>query len=82
MARSVEPRISRAYGLDCDPDALSPAEAARLGHPPQAKEPACPRSVHPNRAYDTGDGIHANIAGQQALADFVSLPMLSSSAAR
>ena len=44
------------------------------------KDPLKPNNIA--RAYDTGDGIHANIAGQQALADFVSLPMLSSPAAR
>lgn len=41
-------------------------------------DPVKPNSIAP--AYDTGDGIHANIAGQQALADIVSLPMLASSA--
>ncbi|MEV0643127.1 GDSL-type esterase/lipase family protein [Streptomyces sp. NPDC050619] len=40
------------------------------------KDPLEPNSINP--AYDTGDGVHANIAGQQALADYVSLPMLSS----
>lgn len=38
--------------------------------------------LEPNRilpAYDNGDGIHADAAGQQALADFVSLPMLARS---
>ncbi|MFJ2260899.1 SGNH/GDSL hydrolase family protein [Streptomyces sp. NPDC087844] len=44
------------------------------------KDPLKPNSINP--AYDTGDGVHANIAGQRALADFVSLPMLLSSAAR
>lgn len=43
-------------------------------------DPVKPNSINP--AYDLGDGIHANIAGQQALADIVSLPMLASSAAR
>ena len=38
------------------------------------RDPLRPNSILPD--YDTGDGIHANIAGQQALADFVSLPML------
>jgi lysophospholipase L1-like esterase len=38
------------------------------------KDPLHPNSIDP--AYDNGDGIHANAAGQQALADFVSLPML------
>ncbi|MFD0307912.1 SGNH/GDSL hydrolase family protein [Streptomyces sp. NPDC127119] len=44
------------------------------------KDPLKPNSINP--AYDTGDGVHANIAGQRALADFVSLPMLVSSTAR
>jgi lysophospholipase L1-like esterase len=39
------------------------------------KDPLKPNSILP--AYDNGDGIHANAAGQQALADFVSLPMLA-----
>jgi hypothetical protein len=39
------------------------------------KDPLAPNSILP--AYDTGDGIHANIAGQQALADYVSLPMIT-----
>ncbi|WP_314412911.1 SGNH/GDSL hydrolase family protein [Streptomyces kroppenstedtii] len=43
------------------------------------KDPLKPNSINP--AYDTGDGIHANIAGQRALADYVSLPMLLSSTA-
>ncbi|RFU87820.1 SGNH hydrolase [Streptomyces triticagri] len=42
------------------------------------KDPVKPNSINP--AYDTGDGIHVNIAGQQALADFISLPMVASSA--
>lgn len=41
------------------------------------KDPVQPNSILP--AYDNGDGIHANAAGQQALADFVSLPMLARS---
>ncbi|MFE9682094.1 GDSL-type esterase/lipase family protein [Streptomyces sp. NPDC006285] len=41
------------------------------------KDPLKPNSINP--AYDTGDGIHANVAGQRALADFVPLPMLLSS---
>ncbi|WNI21286.1 SGNH/GDSL hydrolase family protein [Streptomyces sp. ITFR-16] len=41
------------------------------------KDPVKPNSINP--AYDTGDGVHVNIAGQQALADFVSLPMVTSS---
>ncbi|MGW3965157.1 GDSL-type esterase/lipase family protein [Amycolatopsis sp. NPDC005003] len=40
-------------------------------------DPLRPNSILP--AYDNGDGIHANAAGQQALADFVSLPMLTRS---
>ncbi|MGP2438691.1 GDSL-type esterase/lipase family protein [Streptomyces sp. JW3] len=40
------------------------------------KDPVRPNSIDPR--YDTGDGIHANIAGQQALADTVSLSMLRS----
>ncbi|WP_434447334.1 hypothetical protein [Lentzea sp. E54] len=27
-------------------------------------------------AYDTGDGVHANIAGQQAIADYIALRKL------
>ena len=42
------------------------------------KDPVKPNSITP--PYDTGDGVHANIAGQQALADIVSLPMVTSSA--
>ncbi|WP_370963574.1 GDSL-type esterase/lipase family protein [Amycolatopsis sp. cg9] len=41
------------------------------------KDPLKPNSILP--AYDNGDGIHANAAGQQALADFISLPMLTRS---
>ncbi|MPY55916.1 SGNH/GDSL hydrolase family protein [Streptomyces spongiae] len=44
------------------------------------KDPVKPNSIHP--PYDTGDGVHANIAGQQALADIISLPMLAASARR
>ncbi|MFD4258947.1 SGNH/GDSL hydrolase family protein [Streptomyces sp. NPDC058534] len=44
------------------------------------KDPVKPNSINP--PYDTGDGVHANIAGQQALADIVSLPMLTRSRAR
>ncbi|MGA6161653.1 GDSL-type esterase/lipase family protein [Amycolatopsis magusensis] len=39
------------------------------------KDPLQPNGIHP--PYDNGDGVHANAAGQQALADFVSLPMLT-----
>lgn len=38
------------------------------------KDPLRPNGIHP--PYDNGDGVHANAAGQQALADFVSLSML------
>ncbi|WP_328608697.1 GDSL-type esterase/lipase family protein [Amycolatopsis sp. NBC_00345] len=38
-------------------------------------DPLAPNRIDP--AYDNGDGIHANIAGQRALADFVALPMLA-----
>ncbi|WP_413755971.1 GDSL-type esterase/lipase family protein [Streptomyces sp. MMBL 11-3] len=44
------------------------------------KDPLKPNSIAP--AYDTGDGIHANIAGQRALADFLPLPMLLPAASR
>ncbi|PPS91258.1 SGNH/GDSL hydrolase family protein [Streptomyces sp. MH60] len=44
------------------------------------EDPVRPNSIYP--PYDTGDGVHANIAGQQALADIVSLPMLAASARR
>jgi lysophospholipase L1-like esterase len=39
------------------------------------KDPLRPNSILP--AYDTGDGVHANIQGQQAIADYVSLPMIT-----
>jgi lysophospholipase L1-like esterase len=39
------------------------------------KDPLKPNNINP--AYDNGDGIHANAAGQQALADFISIPMLT-----
>lgn len=39
------------------------------------KDPLKPNSILP--AYDNGDGIHANAAGQQALADFVSVAALA-----
>ncbi|SEQ89532.1 Lysophospholipase L1 [Lentzea xinjiangensis] len=35
------------------------------------EDPIRPNSINP--PYDTGDGVHANIAGQQAIADFVEL---------
>ncbi|MBZ6106514.1 SGNH/GDSL hydrolase family protein [Streptomyces olivaceus] len=44
------------------------------------RDPVRPNSINP--PYDTGDGVHANIEGQQALADIVSLPMVTSSARR
>ncbi|MBM7439701.1 GDSL-type esterase/lipase family protein [Streptomyces sp. HB132] len=44
------------------------------------KDPLKPNAINP--PYDTGDGVHANISGQQALADTLSLPMLASSARR
>jgi lysophospholipase L1-like esterase len=40
------------------------------------EDPLRPNSILP--AYDIGDGIHVNIQGQQALADYVSLPMITS----
>jgi lysophospholipase L1-like esterase len=39
------------------------------------KDPLKPNSILP--AYDTGDGVHANIAGQEALAGYVSLSMIT-----
>jgi lysophospholipase L1-like esterase len=39
------------------------------------KDPLKPNSINP--AYENGDGIHANITGQQALADYIWLPMLT-----
>jgi lysophospholipase L1-like esterase len=44
------------------------------------EDPLKPNSIHP--PYDTGDGVHANIAGQQALADYVWLPALAGSPAK
>ncbi|MEV6237428.1 GDSL-type esterase/lipase family protein [Lentzea sp. NPDC051838] len=38
-------------------------------------DPVKPNSILP--AYDTGDGVHANIAGQQAIADYIALRKLS-----
>lgn len=38
------------------------------------KDPANPDSIYP--PYDTGDGVHANVAGQQAIADSVPLDLL------
>ncbi|WP_285617336.1 SGNH/GDSL hydrolase family protein [Actinoallomurus iriomotensis] len=42
------------------------------------KDPLHPNAINPS--YDNGDGIHANIAGQQAIADSISLPLLARSA--
>lgn len=39
------------------------------------KDPLEPNSILP--AYDTGDGVHANIAGQEALAGYVSLSLIT-----
>ena len=38
------------------------------------QDPANPDSIYP--PYDTGDGIHANVAGQQAIADSIPLDLL------
>ncbi|MFE5028835.1 GDSL-type esterase/lipase family protein [Streptomyces sp. NPDC056656] len=46
-----------------------------LGFDQALKDPLKPNSISPS--YDNGDGIHANIAGQQALADTISLSMLA-----
>ncbi|MER5553725.1 GDSL-type esterase/lipase family protein [Streptomyces sp. NPDC002793] len=51
-----------------------------MGFDQVLKDPLKPNSINP--PYDTGDGVHVNIAGQQVLADTVSLPMLASSAQR
>lgn len=40
------------------------------------EDPLRPNSILP--AYDTGDGVHVNIQGQQALADYVSPRMITS----
>ncbi|HUQ58854.1 GDSL-type esterase/lipase family protein [Lentzea sp.] len=37
-------------------------------------DPTKPNSIFP--PYDTGDGVHANIAGQQAIADYIDLKAL------
>jgi lysophospholipase L1-like esterase len=37
-------------------------------------DPVKPNSILP--AYDTGDGVHANIAGQQAIGDYIALRRL------
>ncbi|MFD6278825.1 SGNH/GDSL hydrolase family protein [Streptomyces sp. NPDC060209] len=51
-----------------------------MGFDQVLKDPLKPNAINP--PYDTGDGIHANISGQQALADTLSLPMLASSVHR
>ncbi|MFE9724805.1 SGNH/GDSL hydrolase family protein [Streptomyces sp. NPDC005794] len=51
-----------------------------MGFDQVLKDPLKPNAINP--PYDTGDGVHANIAGQQGLADTLSLPMLASSAHR
>ncbi|GEM_PF-920110 len=38
------------------------------------QDPANPDSIYP--PYDTGDGVHANVAGQQAIADSIPLDVL------
>lgn len=43
------------------------------------KDPANANSINP--LYDNGDGAHANVAGQQAIADSISLPMLATAGA-
>ncbi|MFC8734133.1 putative Ig domain-containing protein [Luteimicrobium sp. NPDC057192] len=43
------------------------------------KDPANPNAINP--AYDNGDGIHANIAGQTAIADSIPLATLTASSA-
>ncbi|MBD8077753.1 GDSL-type esterase/lipase family protein [Cellulosimicrobium arenosum] len=43
------------------------------------RDPANPNSILP--AYDTGDGVHANVAGQKAIADSISLDLLASAGA-
>ncbi|MEU1485085.1 GDSL-type esterase/lipase family protein [Streptomyces sp. NPDC005752] len=51
-----------------------------MGFDQVLKDPLKPNAINP--PYDTGDGVHANISGQQALADTLSLPMLASAARR
>jgi lysophospholipase L1-like esterase len=51
-----------------------------MGFDQVLEDPLEPNAINP--PYDTGDGVHVNIAGQQALADTLSLPMLASSAHR
>lgn len=43
------------------------------------KDPANANSINP--LYDNGDGAHANVAGQQAIADSISLQMLATAGA-
>ena len=38
------------------------------------EDPVRPNAVNPR--YDTGDGVHANIVGQQAIADYIALETL------
>ncbi|GHH33090.1 SGNH hydrolase [Lentzea cavernae] len=39
------------------------------------KDPVRPNSINPR--YDTGDGVHTNIVGQQAIADYIALEDLA-----
>ncbi|MDX8033254.1 GDSL-type esterase/lipase family protein [Lentzea sp. BCCO 10_0856] len=39
------------------------------------EDPIKPNSINP--PYDTGDGVHANIAGQQAIADYIAVKALA-----
>jgi lysophospholipase L1-like esterase len=39
------------------------------------EDPIKPNSINP--PYDTGDGVHANIKGQQAIADYIVLGQLA-----
>jgi len=43
------------------------------------KDPANANSINPS--YDNGDGVHANVAGQQAIADSIPLPVLATAGA-
>ncbi|MEV8231171.1 GDSL-type esterase/lipase family protein [Streptomyces sp. NPDC079167] len=51
-----------------------------MGFDQVLKDPVEPNAINPS--YDTGDGVHVNISGQEALAGTLSLPMLASSAHR
>lgn len=42
------------------------------------RDPADPNSIYP--PYDTGDGVHANIPGQTAIADSIPLNSLTQAA--